>query len=68
MDGAQESSKFHTEMLAERTEVVMVAVTCDSDLYLTQVVISCEKFNLKVYGILYRNRFYTCQTVHSKPN
>jgi hypothetical protein len=66
MAGAQKSSKFHTEMLAERTEGVMVVATCDSDLYLTQILIICEKFHLQVYDILYRNRFYTCHNMHSK--
>jgi hypothetical protein len=37
-------------MLAERPEVIMVVVICDSDLHLTQEI-SCEQFNLQVYGI-----------------
>ena len=50
MDGAQESSHFHIEMLDERPEGIMVLVIRDSDLHLNQEI-SCEKFNLKVYGI-----------------
>ena len=50
MDGAQESSQFHIEMLAERPEGIIVVVICDSNLHLTPEI-SCEQFNLQVYDI-----------------
>ena len=37
-DGAQESSQFRIEMLAERPEGIMVVVICDSDLHLNQEI------------------------------
>jgi hypothetical protein len=51
VDGAQESSQFHIEMLNERPEGIIVVVICDSDLHLTQEI-SCEQFILQVYDTI----------------
>jgi hypothetical protein len=53
VDGAQESSQFHIEMLAERTEKIMVVATFDSDLYLTQEI-SCKNLIYKFMAFFYR--------------
>jgi len=38
VDGAQERSQFHRDMLAESPEGIMVMEICDSNLHLTQEI------------------------------